>query len=316
MNKPDFNKIAPWCDIEPVTIAGQSFVKIPRFYYKCGVDVKGRVYWIMSGSPFSGGKVYPLFDSHYVNIESYQRYDYQRLNYIYIGAYQNSIIDMKENVPFVGSVAGNKPYVANEAKHVEAIKASQSIYKEAGMIGVDLANFRVHSAITMLCLIESGHSDVKSIWGKGNIDTGVIKPTGTSNDCYRGFYDLWGNVPVITGRGQLGSGGTAGGPRPYKDGISLGTNKPGSIDTMKVDFLGVSLQQLNFFQGIARDDINNPNPYCSYTEQFSGADTTGGPLYQGGSCNLGNKSGLFSYFTNIPEGASRTICIDTGALQI
>lgn len=259
-------------------------VKIPAFYYKWGTYPKdharsGEKYWIVSGAPFSNALLHPAFSANrpYFYVAAYEASVRPGEDYQYAGQ-QCALRSVPNVIPAqIITITGNAEYYSGVVGSVnqyytENLKSTHS-YR--------FLTYKEYEALQILCLIESGHPDVKSIYGKGNCDSGVLKPTGTSGGAWRGIYDLWGN-----GKEQLYTNHTLYNFAELSDGTitKVGVPPQGSV---------------NIPQFFPTETEENPevNAYHSY---FTGNGSVigSGAMYRGGDYNLGQKAGLFT-ITNV-----------------
>lgn len=283
MDKLNFNEISPWCDIKQEIIDGNHMVKIPAFYYRQGVfptghQRAGEKYWIVSKLPFQDAILHPAFNGK---------------PYFYVGSYESSFIPgakygNEENVSrSVPNVLPAQIYkVANGSYQTKYDYAVQTYYSSVVGSAYNYTELsaKQYEAIQILWLIEAGTSDVKSTHGKGNCDTGYLKPTGTSGGSWRGIYDLFGNgleyVSLVPG-----------------DAFNI---TEGYISKVKNP---LSRKEQSNFLPLATEVASKVNPYHSYylgkKVDFSDYPLTPRDLVRGGSYDLGAKCGLFTigYYT-------------------
>jgi hypothetical protein len=258
-SNPNFNAIAPWSGIQTVVIDGQTMVKIPKFYVKAGTIASGtysgaKARWVCA-SKKDGFHIHPAFVKNgYV------------MDCIYMGAYEASL-DANNKA---SSVVGVQPSVvgasANYAPPVLTGFRCEGVY--------DIA------AVNYLLLIELGTPDAQTAIGRGNVESGTIKLTGSTNAVYRGIYEWWGNTPeriydmTIAMSGSSGSITRAFIPFPTNQGdggkvtynFALGSGHLGDLDdshisTLDLNDLFVASSYSTIEQSLIPDSLylNNEN---------------------------------------------------------
>ena len=179
----DFTKLAPWKNIESVTIDGEAMVKIPKFYVKvgtapAGTDQSGKKCWWVSPTARKGYHIHPAF-----------MHRGEELDQFYIGAYEA----YSEGSNKAGSAKGKSPWVNITFDQSQA--ACEAHNKADGtQTGWHLQNYYERSAVSLLCMLEIGSPDAQGKIGAGNSSSNAAVATGSSNAVWRGIHEFWGNV--------------------------------------------------------------------------------------------------------------------------
>lgn len=272
---PNFDYIAPWSGIETVVIDGQTMVKIPKFYVKADTIASGtyagaKARWV-SPEKKDGYHIHPAFVR-----------DGYVMDCIYIGAYEASL----------------------DANNIASSVANVTPVQGRGW--TTPTNFRLQflydvAAINYLLLIELGTPDAQTAIGRGNVDTNIIKSTGSTNAIYRGIHEWWGNAEetIITARAVAGyhSNGRYALPSNQGDGVNISYNYNTSRYFGGLD----DHHELN----LDINDLFMPNPEASIIDNslipdaidlFPYSDQVGGPRFRmvrGGAASDGNDAGPF-----------------------
>lgn len=161
-----------WAGIRDVpTNAGVATVEIPKFWVRSERRGDERL-WLVSPCARPGYKLHPAF----------LRPDGTACAVLRIGKYPAS-----EREGRVVGEAGNRPWTGVTIDQAHAGCA------ELGT-GWRLYSIYDLAAIQLLMLIEIGEPDMQGALGRGNVDSGIIKPTGETSAVWRGIHDLWGNT--------------------------------------------------------------------------------------------------------------------------
>lgn len=179
----DFTKLAPWKNIETVTLDGEEMVRIPKFYVKvgtapAGTDQSEKKCWWVSPTARKGYHVHPAF-----------MHKGEELDQFYIGAYEA----YSEGSNKAGSAKGKSPWVNITFDQSQA--ACEAHNKADGtQTGWHLQNYYERSAVALLCMLEIGSPDAQGKIGAGNSSSNAAVATGSSNASWRGIHEFWGNV--------------------------------------------------------------------------------------------------------------------------
>ena len=179
----DFTKLAPWKNIETVTLDGEEMVRIPKFYVKvgtapAGTDQSGKKCWWVSPTARKGYHIHPAF-----------MHRGEELDQFYIGAYEA----YSEGSNKAGSAKGKSPWVNITFDQSQA--ACEAHNKADGtQTGWHLQNYYERSAVSLLCMLEIGSPDAQGKIGAGNSSSNAAVATGSSNAVWRGIHEFWGNV--------------------------------------------------------------------------------------------------------------------------
>lgn len=166
-------------------IDGQHMVRVPKFWVKTQDTATGGVIYSISDTPQPGFQVHPAFFNAGEEIDQF-----------WIGAYHASEVDnVFESQPNVlprVSLSGATAITRMEARNT------------GGQAGWGSQTWHQICALRLLCLIEIGTPDPRTVIGQGwnsttsNSGSGAeLQPTGTSDANWRGIYDLWGNVHIL-----------------------------------------------------------------------------------------------------------------------
>lgn len=167
-------------------IDGQHMVRVPKFWVKTQDTATGGVIYSISDTPQPGFQVHPAFFNAGEEIDQF-----------WIGAYHASEVD---------NVFESQPSVL---PRVSLSGATAITRMEARNNGDDVTGFGSLTwhqicAVRLLCLIEIGTPDPRTVIGEGwnattsNDGSGTaLQPTGTGDANWRGIYDLWGNVHTL-----------------------------------------------------------------------------------------------------------------------
>lgn len=182
----DFDDVYPWSDIERVTVDGNVYVKIPKFWFKRTVDSNNIETIQIAGIQKEGFALHPAFN------KAGTQYDY-----ILVGAYE---------------YGQNNPSKSGETTETNKTRASfRTVIRTKGGFMLDIAT---RSAIQMLVLVEVADWNVQAIIGQGKtfataqerLTTGTCdgvanltgRPSGTDNGSlgviWRGIENLWGDI--------------------------------------------------------------------------------------------------------------------------
>lgn len=168
-------------------IDGQHMVRVPKFWVKTQDTAAGGVIYSISDTPQPGFQVHPAFFNAGDEIDQF-----------WIGAYHAS-----ENVEEVFESQPNVlPRVSlSGVTAIERMEARNT----GGQTGWGSLTWHQICAVKLLCLIEIGTPDPRTVIGQGwnnatsNFGSGAARqPTGTGDANWRGIYDLWGNVQTLT----------------------------------------------------------------------------------------------------------------------
>lgn len=146
-------------------------MEIPRFWVRSERRGDER-FWMVSPVEMLGYRLHPAF----------LRPDGTACSVLRIGKYPAS-----ERAGRVVGEAGNRPWTGL------TIDAARERCTDLGT-GWRLYSIYDLAAIQLLMLIEIGEPDMQGALGRGNVDTGVMKPTGETSAVWRGLHDLWGNA--------------------------------------------------------------------------------------------------------------------------
>lgn len=181
----DFDNCYPWSDIERVTINGDVFVKIPKFWIPDISYVSWDNVYIIADGPSEGFRVHPAF------IKGGVEYDY-----ILVAAYECG--------PNYVSKSGQTPLInttLSDARTGVTGKGS----------GYHIMDLYTWSAIQALILVETANFNSQAVIGSGYSDKGGVQATGGSDNVpnltgapsgafgqvpvvWRGIENLWGNT--------------------------------------------------------------------------------------------------------------------------
>lgn len=185
----DFDNAYPWSEIERVTIDGDVFVKIPKFWYKKYVSGTKHELWIADGE-CDGFTLHPAFYKGGVE------YDY-----ILVGAYNTSAgyVSQTGQSPLQGiSLSGARTAVGNKGAgyHLMDIETLNAIQM---LIVVEIANWNVQSTIGMG--IVYGVASAQATGGCDSVANLTGRPSGTDSGAlpvvWRGIENLWGNSGTL-----------------------------------------------------------------------------------------------------------------------
>lgn len=179
----DFTKLAPWKNIETVTLDGEEMVRIPKFYVKvgtapAGTDQSGKKCWWVSPTARKGYHVHPAF-----------MHKGEELDQFYIGAYEA----YSEGSNKAGSAKGKSPWVSITFDQSQAACEAHN-RADGTQTGWHLQNLYERSAVALLCMLEIGSPDAQGKIGAGNSSSNAAVATGSSNASWRGIHEFWGNV--------------------------------------------------------------------------------------------------------------------------
>ena len=164
----DFTKLAPWKNIETVTLDGEEMVRIPKFYVKvgtapAGTDQSGKKCWWVSPTARKGYHVHPAF-----------MHKGEELDQFYIGAYEA----YSEGSNKAGSAKGKSPWVSITFDQSQA--ACEAHNKADGtQTGWHLQNLYERSAVALLCMLEIGSPDAQGKIGAGNSSSNAAGATAS-----------------------------------------------------------------------------------------------------------------------------------------
>lgn len=209
----NFSKSLPWSGINPVTLDGQSMVKVPKFYIKVGYpdetsqNAGKRTIWI-SARPRDGFHIHPAFVK-----------DNKVMDCFYYGAYEASM-EGYPNGDHWDSTGKQRVLTGPKACSLPNVHVWNYVFKEeaktacearnTGTSNTETSGWHLHNvyevwAIALLMLTECGRTDMRNVIGDGNVgvtwtangnpygdDHTVL--TGMSGASWRGIHELWGNV--------------------------------------------------------------------------------------------------------------------------
>lgn len=275
-------------------IDGQKMIRIPKFYtlvdetLSSGDYIGGKAWWI-SEKPLPGFKIHPAFMKKG-----------EEIDYFWVGKYEASEDGEKacsqENVFPWRPKSFPAAKTACEARNSEAVK------------GFHMLNIYELGALQFLCFIENGHPDVQSSIGVGNTDNPNMQNTGTTDACWRGVSEFWGNFTCfIDGIKTEDNGDQKSifiydeeGNETYINTEVIPLNGSGSILGMKDDFSNKFDFRKIF---IAEQTISSDSSYVTFGNDSYFRPTSGDSKYwrHGGNNNSKKGAGLFSMFNDIRD---------------
>ena len=177
-NSTTFNNNPVYSGIIDQTVDGQAMVKIPAFYVKKGLvpsgPYEGKRFWMVSDRPAAGFVLHPAFKNAGTSLAQF-----------WIGKYQGTPDGSK-----LGSNAGLIPVAGTTS-----LDAMAQLRNVGGINGFSNWNIYQLGAIRLLCLLEAGTPDVKSVYGAGSQSVRLAGSNpSVSGAAWRGITGLWGNM--------------------------------------------------------------------------------------------------------------------------
>lgn len=313
-SNPNFNAIAPWSGIETVVIDGQTMVKIPKFYVKADTIASGtyagaKARWVCA-SKKDGYHIHPAFVRNGFVMDCF-----------YVGAYEASI-DPNDNK--YGSIANATPDYSVQCSSWKATAEARNTDANNPLKrGWSCQDIYTVAAINYLLLIELGTPDAQTAIGAGNVTSGGVMPTGTTNAIYRGIHEWWGNCWEYEHGAYYEVNSSSGSctilrntrdsttSAPYGWSVWVGIDPGGYIGTL-TDYYSTNIDYNDIFHGSTRIVAGESSVIPDMVATLGSGRSAKYSVVRGGRYDSEQLAGAFAYSLAGWDGASACRIIKDG----